>query len=69
MGDESPCMFWDLEIPVQSPAIETCFMSVDEITHMFSKSQSPYIGGEIGIIPSPGNMKKYDGVWRNMKEI
>ena len=40
-------------IPGQVPAIETGFMSSDEIARIFSKSQSPYIGGEIGIFPSP----------------
>ena len=47
-------------IPVQVPAIETCFMSIDEIAGIFSKSHSPYIGGGLRIFPSPkasGNMK------------
>ena len=39
---------WDLEIPVQVPEIKTCFMSIDEIARIFSKSQSLYRGGEIG---------------------
>ena len=38
-----------IEIPVQVPAIETCFMSIDEIARIFSKSQGPYRGGEFGI--------------------
>ena len=38
-----------IKIPVQVPAIERCFMSIDEIARIFSKSRSPYIGGEIGI--------------------
>ena len=33
--------------------IETCFMSIDEMARIFSKSQSPYKGGQIGIFPSP----------------
>ena len=36
--------FWDLEIPVQVPAIETCFTSIDEIARIFFKSQSLYRG-------------------------
>ena len=36
-------------IPIQVPAIETCFMPIDEIARIFSKSQSLYRGGEIGI--------------------
>jgi len=28
----------DLEIPVRVPAIKTCFMSIDEIARIFSKS-------------------------------
>ena len=39
---------WDLEIPVQVPAIKTCFISVDEIARIFLKSQSLYRGGEFG---------------------
>ena len=39
---------WELEIPVQVPAIRTCFMSIDEIARIFSKSQSLYRGGEFG---------------------
>ena len=39
---------WDLEIPVQVPAIKTCFMSTDEIARIFSKSQSLCRGGEFG---------------------
>ena len=38
-------------IPVQVPAIETCFMSIDEIARIFSKSKSLRRGGEIGIFP------------------
>ena len=34
------------KIPIQVPAIETCF------TQIFSKCQSPYIGGEVRICPS-----------------
>jgi len=41
------------KIPVQVPAIKTCFMSIDEIARIFSKSQSlkvipSYRGGEFG---------------------
>ena len=39
---------WDLEIPVQVPAIKTCFMSKDEIARIFSKSQSLYRVGMFG---------------------
>ena len=46
------------KIPVQVPAIETCFMSIDEIAQIFSKCQSPYIGGGIGIFLCPKNMKE-----------
>ena len=58
------------KIPVQVPAIETCFMSIDEIAQIFSKSQSPlYIGGEArNFFKSQEyeeNMKKYEG---NMKK-
>ena len=38
----------DSEIAVQVPAIKTCFMSIDEIARIFSKSQSLYRGGEFG---------------------
>ena len=31
------------EIPVQVPAIETCFRPIDEIARIFFESQSPYI--------------------------
>ena len=36
------------EIPVQDPAIKTCFTSVDELARIFSKSQSLYRGEEFG---------------------
>ena len=36
------------KIPVQVPAIKICFMSIDEIAWIFSKSQSLYRGGEFG---------------------
>ena len=36
------------EIPVQVPAIETCFTSIDEIARIFAKSQSLHREGEIG---------------------
>ena len=42
-----------LIILVQVPAIETCFMSIDEIVRIFSKSQSLYRGGEFGIFQVP----------------
>jgi len=35
-------------IPVQVPAIKTCFTSIDEIARIFSKSQSLYREGEFG---------------------
>jgi len=54
------------KIPVQVPAIETCFMSIDEVAWIFSKSQSLYRGGEFGIFLNPRNMKK---IWSDMKEI
>ena len=41
------------KILVQVPAIETCFMSIDEIARILSKCQSPYIGGEIEICLRP----------------
>ena len=36
------------QIPVQVPAIKKCFMSIDEIARIFSKSQSLYRRGEFG---------------------
>ena len=36
---------------VQVPAIETCFISIDEIAQIFSKCQSLYRGGKFGIFP------------------
>ena len=45
-------------IPVQVPAIESYFMSMDEIARIFSKFQSSYIGGEIGIFSSPRAYKE-----------
>ena len=46
-----------IKIPVQVPAIETCFMSIDEllVARILSKSRSPYIRAEL-------NMKE---IWRN----
>ena len=52
-------------IPVQVPAIETCFMSIDEEARIFSKSSRPYIGGELRIFSctkASGNTKE---IWRN----
>ena len=40
-------------IPAQVPAIETCFMSVDEIARIFSKSLGLYRGGDFGILLGP----------------
>ena len=37
------------KIPIKVPAIETCFMSIDEIAQIFSKSQGLYRGGEFKI--------------------
>ena len=51
MNDVSVYIF--KEIAVQVPAIETCFMSINEIAQIFSKSQGLYRGGEFGIFPSP----------------
>ena len=39
--------------PVQVPAIEICFMSIDEIARIFSKCHNPYIGEEIRIFLYP----------------
>ena len=45
------CSVIIIKIPVQVPAIETCFMSIDEIlvTWILSKSRSPYMRGELNI--------------------
>ena len=48
----SPPRPWDLEkIPVQVLAIETCFMSIDEllVPRILSKSRSPYIREELNM--------------------
>jgi len=70
LGQEVSQRGMDEKIPVQVPAIETCFMSIDEIAQIFYKSHSlyrggdsmsqtpKYIGGEIGIFLSLRNMKK-----------
>ena len=60
------------KIPIQDPAIETCFMSIDKIARMFSKFQSPSIGGEIENFSKSQeyeeNMRKYEGITKNMKK-
>ena len=43
-----------LGIPVHVPAIETCFMSTDEIARIFSKSQ----GEEFGIFPKSQGLER-----------
>ena len=63
-----------IEILVRVPAIETCFMSIDEIVRIFLKSQSSYIGEEFRIFLCPKaseNMKKHKGntYERNLKKF
>ena len=43
---------------VQVPARETCFMSIDEIVQIFSKSQE-----------YEENTKTYEEIWRKYEEI
>ena len=58
-----------IKIPVHVSATETCFMSIDEIARFFSKTQSPYIRGEIGIFLCPRNMKEYEENMKKHEEI
>ena len=50
------------KISVQVPAIETCFMSIDEILVAQIKSQSPYKRGKLRFFPctiASENMKTF----------
>ena len=58
----SPFWLWDLEIPVQVPAIETCFMSIDEIlvVRIFSKSQCLYYKRRAQNFSISQSLRKYE---------
>ena len=52
-----------IKISVQVPAIETCFMSIDEIlvARVLLRSRSSYIRGELNVKKYGENMKEYEG--------